>query len=480
MSDQNDTPGSTTLDPQDWAGLRAQAHRMLDDMLDHLEHRRDLPLWQPAPPAARAAFGAPLPQAPTALEQVHGEFLTHVLPYGAGNTHPGFMGWVQGGGTPVGMLAEMLAAGFNANVGGRDHMAIAVERQITLWMRDHYGFPATADGIFLTGASQANFLAVLIARTRALGPAVRSDGIGAARLTAYASAEVHGCVPRAMEMAGLGRDALRLIPADAMGRIDLAALDAAIAADRAAGARPFLLVGTAGTVNTGAIDDLPALADRAAAGGLHFHVDGALGAFARLSPRLAPLLNGIQRADSLAFDFHKWLQVPYDAGYLLVRDRAWQRDTFAADNAYLSRAETGLAGGDWWPCDTGPDLSRGFRALKTWFTLKTYGLDAMGEMIAGTCALAAHLATRIAAEPGLDLLAPVALNVVCFRPAGDSDGRRSARIVEALHHEGRVAPSVTRINGVPAIRAAIVNHRTTTADIDALVAGVLRLEASLA
>jgi glutamate/tyrosine decarboxylase-like PLP-dependent enzyme len=300
-----------------------------------------------------------------------------------------------------------------------------------------------------------------------------------ARLTAYASAEVHGCLPRAMEMAGLGSDALRLISTDPMGRIDLAALDTAIAADRTAGAHPFLLVGTAGTVNTGAIDELPALADRAAAQGLHFHVDGALGAFARLAPRLAPLFTGIERADSLAFDFHKWAQVPYDAGYLLVRDGAWQRATFAADNAYLTRAETGLAGGDWWPCDTGPDLSRGFRALKTWFTLKTYGLAAMGEMIAGTCALATRLADRINAEPGLDLLAPVALNVVCFRPAGDTDGSRSARIVAALHLEGRVAPSLTRIGSVPAIRAAIVNHRTTAEDIDALVAGVLRLEATL-
>lgn len=470
----------TTLDPADWGDLRAQAHRMLDDMLDHLEQRRDLPLWQSAPAGARAAFRAGLPRDGQPLAAAYGTFRDHVLPYGAGNTHPGFMGWVQGGGTAVGMLAEMLAGGFNANCGGRDHMAHAVERQITAWMAELYGFPATADGLFLTGASQANFLAVLIARVRALGAGVRRAGMGAARLTAYASAEVHGCVPRAMEMAGIGSDALRLIPVDAAGRVDIAAMAERIAADRAAGARPFLIVGTAGTVNTGAVDDLAALADLAQAEGAHFHVDGALGAFARLVPDLAPRFAGIERADSLAFDFHKWMQVPYDAGFLLCRDGAWQREAFAADNAYLSRAETGLAGGDWWPCDVGPDLSRGFRALKAWFTLTTYGLDRLGAMIGGTCALARHLADRVAAEPRLTLAAPVGLNVVCFRPARDTDGALSARIVAALHAEGAVAPSVTRLGGRPAIRAAIVNHRTTRADIDALVEGVLRLEETLA
>lgn len=467
----------TDLDPADWPAFRAQAHRMLDDMLDHLQHRRELPLWQPAPASARAAFDAALPRAPSPLAAVHEEFLTQVLPYGAGNTHPGFMGWVQGGGTATGMLAEMLAGGFNANCGGRNHMAIEVERQVTRWMRDLYGFPKTAGGLFLTGASQANFLAVLIALTRALGPGLRDKGLGGRVLGVYASTEVHGCLPRALEMSGLGRAALRPIPVDAAGRMQIAALKEAIRADRAEGIMPILLVASAGTVNRGAIDPLPELGDLAQAEGMHFHIDGALGAFARLSPTLAPLLDGIERADSLAFDFHKWAQVPYDAGFLLTRDEAWSYDRFAADSSYLSRAATGLAGGDWWPTDTGPDLSRGFRALKTWMTLKTYGLDALGQVAETTCALARHLAARIAAEPRLTLAAETGLNVVCFRPKRDRSGKLSARITAALHAEGRVAPSLTRIDGVPAIRACIVNHRTTRADVDALVEAVLRLEA---
>ena len=463
----------TTLDPADWQDLRRQGHRMLDTMFDHLETLRDQPLWQPPPTPCEE----PLPRTPTSLHAVHEQFRDSILPYGSGNLHPGFMGWVQGGGTPVGMLAEMLAAGMNANLGGRNHAPIEIERQLLAWTRDLFGFPTTASGLFVTGTSAANFMGVLVARTRALGPAVRSQGLAAlgSRLTAYVSTAAHGCIARAMEMAGLGREQLRLIPVDAGHRIRLPALHQAIAADKAAGLQPFLLIGTAGTVDVGAIDDLPALADLAAAEALHFHIDGAFGALAMLSPGLAPLLAGIERADSLGFDWHKWGQVPYDAGFLLVRDGELHRQTFAAEAAYLRRDERGLAGGEWWPCDYGPDLSRGFRALKTWFTLKTYGADAIGRSIAGTVALAQRLAARVAAEPELELLAPVPLNIVCFGYRAEDADRLNAEIVADLHEAGRVAPSLTTVNGRTAIRAAIVNHRTAAEDVDALVRSVLVL-----
>jgi glutamate/tyrosine decarboxylase-like PLP-dependent enzyme len=311
--------------------------------------------------------------------------------------------------------------------------------------------------------------------------AVRQSGVAKApRLVAYASNEVHGCVPRALEMAGLGSDALTRVATDDAGRIDVAALRAFIRADRAAGLTPFLLIGTAGTVNSGAIDDLDALADLASEEGLHFHIDGALGALGMLSPEIAPLLRGIERADSVAFDFHKWGHVPYDAGFLLVREGAWLKDTFASPAAYLTRADTGLAAGGDWPCDIGPDLSRSFRALKTWFTLKTYGTEALGASIAENCRIARALAERIAVEPDLELLAPVALNIVCFgyAPGGvGGDGAINRAIVEELHAAGRVAPSLTLVKDRPAIRAAFVNHRTTADDLDALVEGVLRFGA---
>jgi aromatic-L-amino-acid decarboxylase len=256
-------------------------------------------------------------------------------------------------------------------------------------------------------------------------------------------------------------------------RIRIDALRQAIASDRKNGMEPFLLIGTAGTVDVGAIDDLTALAGIAEAEQLHYHIDGAFGALAILSPYLAPQLSGIERAGSLAFDWHKWGQVPYDCGFLLVCDADLQRQTFAADAAYLRRADRGLAGGDWWPCDHGPDLSRGFRALKTWFTLKTYGADAIGEVVTRTVALARHLAARVRAERELELLGPVPLNIVCFGYRGADADRLNAEIVADLHEAGRVAPSLTTVSGRVAIRAAIVNHRTTVEDVDALVDSVL-------
>jgi aromatic-L-amino-acid decarboxylase len=466
---------AVNLDPEDWSDVRDQGHGLMDLVLHHLQTLRDQPLWREPPERLRQAFREPLPRAGTPLPQLCETFAETILPYSSGNAHPGFMGWVQGGGTVAGMLGEMAAAGLNANLGGRDHMALEVEQQVLCWTRQMFGFPDDASGLFVTGASQANFMAVLIARVRALGPRVRTAGVGAAPLIAYTSRAAHGCIARAMDMTGLGSAQLRLVPTDAAGRIRLDVLADAIAADRATGLAPFLLIGTAGTVDVGAIDDLAALADIAAAQDLHFHVDGALGALGVLAPSVAPKLRGLERADSIAFDWHKWGQTPYDAGFLLVRDAELHRSAFAADAAYLTRADRGLAAGDWWPCDYGPDLSRGFRALKTWFTLKTYGADAMGQVIAQTCDLAAELAARVSAEPELELMAPVALNIVCFRYRSADADALNADIVADLQIAGAVAPSLTRLDGRIAIRAAIVNHRTERADIETLVSSVLAL-----
>jgi glutamate/tyrosine decarboxylase-like PLP-dependent enzyme len=453
---------------------------MLDDMLDYIERIREQPVWQPIPDELRRRFRSALPAAPAELSAVHDQFMRDILPYATGNTHPGFMGWVHGGGSPVGMLAEMLAAGLNANLGGRDHMPIEVERQIVEWMRELFGFPDTASGLFVTGTSMANLMAVLVARSWALGTGVRRKGVQAAgkRLVAYASAAAHGCIAQAMDLSGLGIEALRVIATDAAHRIDLAALRTAIEADRAAGFTPFLVVGTAGTVDIGAIDDLAGLAEIAARERLWFHVDGAFGALAMLAPELAPRLSGIEHAHSLAFDFHKWGQVPYDAGFLLVRDGTLHRNTFASPAAYLRRECRGLAAGSAWPCDFGPDLSRGFRALKTWFTFKVYGTERLGAMIARTCDLAQYLKRRVEAAPELELLAPVQLNIVCFGYRGAGASGLDAEIVADLQESGIAAPSTTMLGGRVAIRAAIVNHRTEERDLDALVEAVLALGAA--
>jgi glutamate/tyrosine decarboxylase-like PLP-dependent enzyme len=471
---------SETLDPDNWEDIRAQGHRMLDDMLDYVAGVRERPVWQPIPDAVRSRFREALPRKPSDLGDVYGQFTDFIAPYATGNVHPGFMGWVHGGGTAVGMLAEMLAAGLNANLGGRDHIPIEVERQIVQWTRQMFGFPAGASGIFVTGTSMANLMAVLVARTEALGGSVRRGGIAdaGAALTAYTSSAAHGCIAQAMDLAGFGSDALRKVEVDRLDRIDVAALQARIAQDRAAGLRPFLVVGSAGTVDMGAIDDLRALSALCRKEGLWFHVDGAYGALGILSPEIAPRLAGLEHADSIAFDFHKWGQVPYDAGFLIVRDGNKHRATFAAPAAYLRRETRGLAAGSQWPCDLGPDLSRGFRALKTWFTLKAYGADKLGAMIGRSCALARYLEGRILAEPRFELLAPAQLNIVCFRYRGADADALNADIVADVHESGIAAPSTTTIHGHLAIRAAIVNHRTDTCDIDALIDAVIAFGAA--
>jgi glutamate/tyrosine decarboxylase-like PLP-dependent enzyme len=475
-SDPHQT-SAESLDPQDWQQLREQGHRMLDDMIDYLAGIRERPVWQPIPQAARNAFQADLPREPGSLSDAHQTFMHDILPYAVGNSHPGFMGWVHGGGNPVGMLADMLAAGLNANLGGRNQIPVDVERQVVQWVRTILGFPDQASGLFVTGTSMANLIALWVARTGALGAEVRAEGVAArgSNLVAYTSAGAHGCIAQAMDLAGLGTAALRVIPVNAAFEIDLALLEQAIAGDKAAGLRPFFVAATAGSVDVGAIDRLDAIADLAKREQFWFHVDAAYGALGVLSPQIAPLLRGIERADSVAFDFHKWGQVPYDAGFILVRDGALHQSTFASPASYLRRETRGLAGGSPWPCDFGPDLSRGFRALKAWFTIQVYGTEKLGEVISRTCVLAQYMKQRIDASEDLELLAPVNLNIVCFRfrgPAGLGAAeldRLNADLTVAVQESGMAAPSTTIINGKLAIRAAIVNHRTAKTDVDALI-----------
>jgi glutamate/tyrosine decarboxylase-like PLP-dependent enzyme len=453
---------------------------MLDDTMDRLARQGgddDAPVWQPMPSAERAALRQPLPRGPSDPATLYDAFQQHIVPYALGNTHPRFMGWVHGGGTGIGMLAEMLAAGLNANLGGRDHAPIELERTVIRWAAEMVGMPSDSTGVLVTGSSMANMIAVLAARRAAAGPSVREHGVAGRGLVGYAGASAHGCIPRAFDMAGLGTAALRPIPVDRAHRMRLPALADAVARDRADGLSPFIVAATAGAVDTGAIDDLDAIASFCAAEGIWFHVDGAFGALAALSPTLKPRLKGIERADSLAFDFHKWAQVPYDAGCVVVRDAGAQAAAFAQTLAYLSREDRGAAGNAPWPCDLGPDLSRGFRALKVWMTLATYGADRLGVMVDACCAVARHLAARVEAEPSLELLAPVSLNIVCFRVcrgAADLD-HLNGELVKDLHESGIAVPSTTIIEGQRAIRAAIVNHRTQPHDVDIMIDGLLQL-----
>ncbi|HEX9178910.1 MAG TPA: aminotransferase class V-fold PLP-dependent enzyme, partial [Burkholderiales bacterium] len=375
-----------------------------------------------------------------------------------------------------GMLAEMLAAGLNPNLGGADHAAIRVEAQVLDWCKEMLGYPADAGGILVSGASMANLVGLAVARGERAGFDLRRLGMQQQprRLMFYASVEAHSSIQKAVELLGLGSDSLRLVPVDADFRIDPAALEDAIAADRAAGHQPVCVIGTAGTTNTGAIDDLARLAAISAREGLWFHADGAFGALAALSPELRPRLQGMERADSLAFDMHKWMYLPYEVGCVLVRDAGAQRRTFAVEPDYLTRHQRGLAAGTTWFSDYGPELSRGFPALKVWFSIKEHGIRKFGRLIRQNVEQARHLANLVDASPELERLAPAPLNIVCFRyrPPGHAEDALDAlnrEILLRLQESGAAAPSSTILNGHYALRVAITNHRTRRADLEFLV-----------
>jgi glutamate/tyrosine decarboxylase-like PLP-dependent enzyme len=464
------------LDPADWERFRTAAHRALDDAIEYLRDARERPAWQEMPDEVKARLREPLPQDPSAFEDVYREFTQSIMPYASGNTHPRWLGWVHGSGTPSGAVADLLAATMNSNAGGRDHAAVYVERQIIAWFRDLFGWPQTTSGLLVMGTSAANLIAILVARTKALGAQVRERGLARhdTRLVAYASAATHACVRKAIETAGIGSANLRVLPVDEAHRIEPARVAQLIAQDRENGFVPFLIVGNAGTVDVGAIDPLNALADLARESGVWFHVDGAFGAMAYLSETVRTKLHGIERADSIAFDFHKWLHVPYDAGCVIVRDGDVHYATFASEGPYITRMPRGLAAGAPWFTDYGPDLSRSFRALKVWFTIKEHGVRRLARAIETNCEQAQYLAARIEADAEFELVAPAVLQIVCFRPrVRGMDGATLDWVVDEavmrLQETGVAVISTTTVFGRRAMRVSITNHRTTMADLDILL-----------
>jgi len=470
-----------SLDPTDWEEYRRLAHKVVDECIEYLRTVRDRPVWQPVPAAVKAELSTPMPTKAQGAPQAFEDCLRLVLPYPTGNAHPRFWGWVHGTGTVGGALAQLLMATMNANVGGRDHGAVYVERQVVGWCRDLFGFPEDASGLLVSGTSMATLIGLAVARHARIPVDVRVGGLmGAPLASVYASAEAHSSVAKAVDLLGLGRRSLRVVPVDDEGRMDVPALRAMIDRDRQDDLCPIAVVATAGTVGTGAIDDLESVATLCSEKQLWMHVDGAFGALVRLAAPLAHRVRGIERADSLAFDFHKWLHVPYDSGCILVRDGREHRAAFSSSASYLARAQRGLAGGDPWFCDLGVELSRSFRALPVWLTIKEHGALRLGEKIAENCEQATYLAARVRDRAELELCAPVSLNIVCFRfvgahgASGNVDALNEA-IVADLQEQGIAAPSTLQLRGRSVIRVAITNHRSTRSDFDLLVESVVAL-----
>jgi aromatic-L-amino-acid decarboxylase len=327
----------------------------------------------------------------------------------------------------------------------------------------------------------ANIIGLAVARNLKAGIDVRELGLAAIEkpLRFYGSDQLHSCHRKAMEALGLGNLALRRIPTDRGLRIDLAALRAAIAEDRAAGFQPACVIGTAGTVNTGAIDDLQGLAKLATEEDLWFHVDGCIGALITIAPENKYRVAGIELADSVALDPHKWLHAPFEAGYALIRDAAAHNATFAVTPEYLEMTRRGLASANWLH-DFGLQTTRGFRALKVWMALKEHGIEKFGRLIDQNIEQGRYPTTLIQDEPLLELVAPTNINIVCYRyhPEGlDGDMLKplNTEILLRLQEEGTAAISDTTVHGLHCLRVAINNHRTRREDLELLIRETIRL-----
>jgi glutamate/tyrosine decarboxylase-like PLP-dependent enzyme len=436
-----------------------------------------------------ALFDEPAPEEGQPIEKTLAFAREHILPFPMGNSHPRFYGFINATADPVGIAADYLAASMNPNCWGGDHAAIHVEHRVMRWLAEFLGYPETAEGILVSGGSMANFTALAAAR-RAMTPGnVREDGLageGRPRLTVYASDQVHHCVDKAVDLLGIGTRQLRKIETDERFRIRMDLLEETVAADRRAGLTPAIVVGNAGTVNTGAIDPLEEIADFCRRESLWFHVDGAYGAMARLSRKLAPLFSGMERADSIATDPHKWLYVPYEAGATLVREPGRLSAAFRKFPEYLASDPESPFPGPAWFAERGVELSRSFKALKVWMGLKTHGRSGYARAIENDVALAHFLAAEVDRRPDFERLSETVLSIANFRyrpsdrTLSDADlDRVNRRIVNRLVGDGSFFLAPTILKGRTALRVCIVNFRTREEDLAALLDEAARIGAEL-
>jgi glutamate/tyrosine decarboxylase-like PLP-dependent enzyme len=464
--------------------LRRLGTLTADAVASHRDRLLERPVFGKV--GARAGlFEGPVPEEGRPFEEVLAFVREHVLPYPMGNSHPRFFGFINATADPVGAMADYLAATMNPNCWGGDHAAIHVEAAALRWIASMIGYPAQAEGILVSGGSMANFTALAAAR-RAMTPGnVREDGLagpGRPRLTVYASDQVHHCVDKAVDLLGIGTAQLRKIPTDERFRISTSGLAKAVAEDRAAGFAPAIVVGNAGTVNTGAIDPLDELADFCRREGLWFHADGAYGALASIVPELRPLFSGLDRADSLAADPHKWLYVPYEAGATFVREPGRLAATFRKFPEYLASDPESPFPGPAWFAERGVELSRGFKALKVWMGIQTHGRRAYVAQIENDVRLARFLSEEVDRRRDFERLADPILSIANFRyrPADrnvpdEALDRVNRRIIHRLVGAGSYFLAPTILKGRTALRVSITNFRTREDDLIALLDEVERV-----
>ncbi|MBA3882053.1 MAG: aminotransferase class V-fold PLP-dependent enzyme [Chthoniobacterales bacterium] len=413
-----------------------------------------------------------------------------VVPATRQNAHPRMFGYVQAPGTAIAALADLLASTLNANLTAwrSTPAAVEIERLTIDWVKQIIGFNADAAGLFVSGGSMANFAGLAAARRAKAPDELMRKGAQAfpRALRIYASEETHHSVAKAAAMLGIGSDNVRYVAVDERFRIRIDDLEAKINEDVAAGHLPICIVGNAGTVNTGACDSLEQVSETARRFGLWMHVDGSYGGFATLAPSARACLAGIERADSISLDPHKWLYLPVDCGCVLYRDPETARATFAHEAEY-TRVIAQQADEAFAVWDYGPELSRRFRALKVWMLLTSVGVRAVGESIEKDLACARHLESLVRASDDFEMLAPVELSIFCFRyvPAGLKGGPEeqldafNERLLVALQRDGSSYLSNARIHGRFALRGCVMNYRTTHRDMEILLMDLRRLAATL-
>ena len=478
-------PRELTLDPTNWDEIRSLGHLMIDDMVEYLKTVSDRPVWQPIPQQVKESYTQPIPLAPSGPVDIYKEFKETILPYATGNIHPSFFSWAMGTGTPLGAYADLLASMMNVNAVMGEQSAMFIDEQVINWCKQMMNYPDTASGLLVSGGSMANLTALTIARN-ATSEQIRSQGNGTVGglLVAYCSTETHASISKAIELLGVGSNQLRMIPVDKDYRINLELLKEQITIDKENGNIPFCIIGNAGTVNTGAIDPLQQLNELAEKENIWFHVDGAFGALAKLVPEYDTVLKYIEYADSIAFDLHKWMYMPYEVGCVLVKDAGLHKAAFVGSANYLLSHERGLASGPDARSNYGMELSRGFKALKVWMSIKEHGLNKYAQLIAQNITQAHYLGELVKSTPNLELAAEVTMNIACFRynPGSLTDAQLNIinkEILMLLHESGVSAPSFTILQGRYVIRACITNHRTTKSHLDELITRVVSIGDSI-
>ena len=469
------------------AEFRRLGHALVDAVAEYLGSLAERPVTNGESPSdVRAALKAdePLPQTGTDAGELLHSTAELLFAHSLFNGHPRFFGYITAAPAPIGILGDLLASSVNPNVGAwqLSPMATEIEAQTIRWIAELVGYPRECGGLLVSGGNMANFVGFLAARVAAVDGDLRKGGLAVAPpLRVYASTEAHTWIQKATDLFGLGTDAIRWIPTDADLRMDVAALRDALARDRAAGERAMMVVGTAGSVSTGAVDPLFAIAELCREYGVWFHVDGAYGAFAVAAPGTPRDLKAMSMADSMALDPHKWLYSPLEAGCALVRDPEALRRAFSYHPPYYHFGQQATN-----YVDFGPQNSRGFRALKVWLSLRQVGREGYERMIADDIRLSERLYANVKRHPDLEAFTQ-ALSITTFRyvPARLRGARTAAddeylnalntELLDRIQQSGEAFVSNAVIRGQFALRACIVNFRTSEGDVDALPEIVARL-----